>query len=360
MDGTVDTPMFSGSWPRLSHNGRYVIFHKGTSPPNRRDINLFDRQTGADTLLFQNVGDYINTYDWLEDDYHLVFDYSCSMMMMNRDRTGVTTLFQVDCYDDAPVVRPGSRAIAFHNAFQGGILLTDSLGLNRHIVPNAGAGTYWPAWSPDGQWISFGTVLSDSIGNYWKIHPDGSSLTRLTSFVIADPVRFAGCGGVWTPDGSKLLVAGRVRGVAGIYAIATDGSGGMGLVPTAPGDPVDFVGSVTGNLNIPLTDVGAQNRHLPTQFRLDQNYPNPFNPTTEITFALPEQSTVVLTIYNVLGQEVRTLVSGAQPAGTHTVGWNAQSNSGIPVSSGVYFYRLESTSVSGQRSSIVKKLMVLR
>jgi len=350
MDGTVDTPMFSGSWPRLSHNGRYVIFHKGTSPPNRRDINLFDRQTGEDTLLFQNVGDYINTYDWLDDDYHLVFDYSCSMMMMNRDRTGITALFQVDCYDDAPVVRPGSRAIAFHNAFQGGILLTDSLGLNRHSVPNAGAGVYWPAWSPDGQWISFGTVLSDSIGNYWKIHPDGSGLTPLTSFVAADPVRFGGCGGAWTPDGSKLLVVGRVRGVAGIYAIATDGSGGIGLVPTTPDDPIDFVGSVTGNLSIPMTDVRTRDMQMPANFRLNQNYPNPFNPTTTIKYDLPKDSRVTLKVFDILGREVAMLVNEEQRAGFKFIVWN-----GAGYASGVYFYRLRAGDFTATR-----KLLLLR
>ncbi|MEE8149247.1 MAG: T9SS type A sorting domain-containing protein [candidate division Zixibacteria bacterium] len=74
---------------------------------------------------------------------------------------------------------------------------------------------------------------------------------------------------------------------------------------------------------------------LPTVFALDQNYPNPFNPSTEISFALPTSGRVSLIIYNVLGQEVETLVDGNMDAGNHTVTWEASS-----YSSGVYFYRL--------------------
>ncbi len=74
---------------------------------------------------------------------------------------------------------------------------------------------------------------------------------------------------------------------------------------------------------------------LPTVFALDQNYPNPFNPSTDISFALPTAGRVSLIIYNVLGQEVETLVDGNLDAGNHTVTWEASS-----YSSGVYFYRL--------------------
>ena len=347
-DGSVDTQITTGEWPRLSHNRRYVIFHKGTGDPSRRDMNLYDLQTGRDTLLFSTAGDYLNTYDWYDDDLHIVFDYSCSMMMMKRDGTGVTTLYQADCYDDAPVVRPGSWGIAHHNAFQG-ILVTDSLGVNRHHVPNTGGGSYWPAWSPDGQWIAFGTIFTDSIGNYFKIHPDGTGLTALTSFTAAQPVRF-GTGCAWTSDGSKLLVVGRVNGVHGIFAIATDGSRKMGLVPTAPGDPVDFVGTVTGNVNITLTGVSGRDEQLPTEVRLDQNYPNPFNPSTTIRYQLPTQLHVTLTVYDILGRGVATLVNGVEGPGIKTVKLD-----GGNLASGVYFYRLEAG-----RFTSTKKLMLLR
>ena len=90
---------------------------------------------------------------------------------------------------------------------------------------------------------------------------------------------------------------------------------------------------------------------LPTTFRLEQNYPNPFNPTTTITFYLPSADFVILKIYNVLGQEVETLLKANLTAGKHTVTFDA-SNFG----SGVYFYNLK----AGKDFSETKKMVLLR
>lgn len=75
--------------------------------------------------------------------------------------------------------------------------------------------------------------------------------------------------------------------------------------------------------------------NLPTVYELGQNYPNPFNPKTVISFALPNAGPVKLVVYNVLGQEVATLVDQHMEAGNHTADWEAGE-----FSSGVYFYRL--------------------
>lgn len=80
---------------------------------------------------------------------------------------------------------------------------------------------------------------------------------------------------------------------------------------------------------------------LPTTPQLYQNYPNPFNPNTTIGFYLPTSAHVSLKVYNVLGQDVRTLYEGTSPAGTRTVDWNATDRAGRPVSSGTYYYVLE-------------------
>ncbi len=80
---------------------------------------------------------------------------------------------------------------------------------------------------------------------------------------------------------------------------------------------------------------------LPKTFSLSQNYPNPFNPTTVIKYALPKDCHAKLTIYNILGQRVITLVDGPQAAGYKVVQWDSKSQSGNEVASGIYFYRLE-------------------
>ena len=82
----------------------------------------------------------------------------------------------------------------------------------------------------------------------------------------------------------------------------------------------------------------------PNEFRLDQNYPNPFNPATEVRYELPVQSRVLLTVHDLLGREVATLVDGVIPAGRYTARWDA---SAAP--SGIYFYRLTAGSFIGAR-----------
>jgi flagellar hook assembly protein FlgD len=89
---------------------------------------------------------------------------------------------------------------------------------------------------------------------------------------------------------------------------------------------------------------------------LGQNYPNPFNPLTRITYGLPERSTVKLEIFNMLGQNVATLVNGDKEAGYHSVEWNA------PIGSGLYFYRMTAVCSSEPSKTFtqVKKMLLVK
>ena len=79
----------------------------------------------------------------------------------------------------------------------------------------------------------------------------------------------------------------------------------------------------------------------PEDFKLNQNYPNPFNPTTTIEYTLPIASTVTISIYNVMGQEVATILPlQDKPAGTYRVNWDGLDRSGNQVASGTYFYSM--------------------
>lgn len=97
-----------------------------------------------------------------------------------------------------------------------------------------------------------------------------------------------------------------------------------------------------------VKDGSASN--IPVHFSLNQNYPNPFNPSTTITFGIPLKGDVSLKVFDLLGREVATLVSGKLEAGTHTVQWNGSS-----AASGVYFYRLKSGNFDQ-----TKKLVILK
>jgi hypothetical protein len=85
------------------------------------------------------------------------------------------------------------------------------------------------------------------------------------------------------------------------------------------------------------------------------NYPNPFNPATTIRFDLYEAGNVRLAVYNVRGQLVRTLVSGAQPAGHNDVTWDGLDDRGRTVASGVYVYRLETGDYVSSRKMVLLK-----
>lgn len=107
-----------------------------------------------------------------------------------------------------------------------------------------------------------------------------------------------------------------------------------------------------------LTVIQGDNTKVPGEFRLYQAYPNPFNPSTTIAYELPEKSHVLLTVYDVLGREVRTLVDQNEPAGSYRLIFDA---SNIP--SGVYFYRLVVSGVgptSAGGFADAKKFMVLK
>jgi hypothetical protein len=94
---------------------------------------------------------------------------------------------------------------------------------------------------------------------------------------------------------------------------------------------------------------------IAADFSLSQNYPNPFNPSTTIGFSIPSNGFVNLKVFNTLGQEVQSLVSGKLSAGTYNSDFN-----GSRLASGVYYYRLDYTGNDGKQFSDVKKLMLIK
>ena len=80
---------------------------------------------------------------------------------------------------------------------------------------------------------------------------------------------------------------------------------------------------------------------LPISFSLNQNYPNPFNPTTNINYSIPSDNFVTVTVYNVMGEKIKTLSNGFAASGHKSVKWNAQNERGQEVSAGLYVYTIE-------------------
>jgi hypothetical protein len=174
---------------------------------------------------------------------------------------------------------------------------------------------------------------------------------------------------------------------------STDGHGGLHATLIQPGSIVD--GHLTaeareaieamgytveeipnddGSLTIRLTSGDANNEdvvvlridgdgmdeaskevELPEGFELSQNYPNPFNPTTRIDYGLPQSEHVTIAVYNINGQKVRTLVDEMMPAGQYSVMWDATSDSGDRVASGIYLYRFSAGEVTQSKKMTLVK-----
>jgi len=114
------------------------------------------------------------------------------------------------------------------------------------------------------------------------------------------------------------------------------------------------IAMLAGEYQLLASRLGEPSGLLPERCYLAANYPNPFNPRTTITYGLPAPAHVRLTVYNILGQEVATLIDGPRSAGHHQEDWNGCDNRNQPVSSGVYLYRLE----TGQFSQTRKMMLV--
>jgi hypothetical protein len=137
----------------------------------------------------------------------------------------------------------------------------------------------------------------------------------------------------------------------------------MGTGSTMEGSAWARTGAVTFNgdagfsqaylASLVITSID-ENESLPNEFSLSQNFPNPFNPSTTIQYSLVKSGMVSLKVYNVVGQEVVTLVNGHQEAGSYTLTFNAKEG-GASLSNGVYFYRLDAGSFVS-----IKKLVFMK
>ena len=116
------------------------------------------------------------------------------------------------------------------------------------------------------------------------------------------------------------------------------------------GNNSDFIG--IDEISIYRTNVGINpiNSNVPGNYSLMQNYPNPFNPSTKINFAIPKAGLITVKVYNILGKEITTLVNENLPAGNYSVNF-----SGSNLTSGVYFYRLESNGYTATKKMLLTK-----
>ena len=226
--------------------------------------------------------------------------------------------------------------------------------------------------------------------NYLQASHGGNSTQGIISAVSGNPVMggegligIIGAGGADNQTSADILIPSGIASEAILYGVAgpdvaavsvDDGNykiflTGFGFEAVVAGNniltpPIQIMYRVLDWFGAPVVSVEDEIAlALPKKFSLEQNYPNPFNPETSISFSIPQDATVRLTIYNILGQKISTLIDGQRSSGVYTINWNGRNDVGNQVASGLYFYRIEARhSKNGEQRIFVdaKKMLLLR
>jgi len=196
--------------------------------------------------------------------------------------------------------------------------------------------TFMPLFSKDFKGADNAGLYPTTDGwHKMKLEARTVSSSNVGFWVYFDNQLLAGCPIYYEKDGAN------VAGGFGLYSFQM----------TSTGLAAYFDNIVVTQL---APDAVEDNDVVPTEFSLSQNYPNPFNPNTTINYTLPENGFVSLTIHDLLGREVATLVSSEQSTGQHSATWNGKNNSGNDVPSGIYLYSLS----SGNYKNTMKMLLM--
>ena len=261
---------------------------------------------------------------------------------------------------------------------------TDSLGdftvtkilAGRYILKAIPYGTYAPAYYKAGafgviHWMDADTVTVnsnvtgidigvDSIGSagmatvHGKVSSGGAGLPGIDVYAQMSD---GSIGGYTLTDNAGAY---EIDGLpAGPLTLIVDGEGFTSGAQSLSIAPSVYSLAQSFAVEVATTVPPASATHLPQAYELGQNYPNPFNPTTTIRFGLPVASAVSIRIYNLLGQQIVTLLAAQLGAGEHQAVWDGRDSQGRAVASGVYFYRMEATSAAGDASFSQMKRMLL-
>ena len=278
----------------------------------------------------------------------LLTGFNSKLFFRGYDENGFSQLWSTDGTDSGTVLIKADSTV--HSGSPG--FCPNSIVVYNNKLYMSG----WDSAAGTQLWASDGT-------------PEGT--TRITN------IQWFGASRLY-PFHNKLIMTGYDSVTKAVELFVSDGTAAGMVCPTPPSNGVDafypwqawvpFNNSLYyraaygyfGDYQLcRFTDkaVSVKETHtneLPGTFALSQNYPNPFNPATAIHYQLPYESQVHLSVYNMLGREVATLVNGTQEAGYKSAEWNANG-----VASGVYFYKLEAAA-GGKSFMQVRKMILVK
>lgn len=193
--------------------------------------------------------------------------------------------------------------------------------------------------------VSYWAIDNDNAvsGNPWGIYDGFTDQEKFTS--LSSGVGRTQAGGTSGRDVANVIGSGP-------YNIPANGEITIAFALIAGNNLADLQANAVAARNkyATLVGVNSYNSELPASYSLSQNYPNPFNPSTNIKFSIAAPGSTSLRIYNTIGQNIATLVDGFMQAGNYSVDWNASG-----MSSGLYYYRLESGGFGVTRKMLMIK-----
>ena len=332
---------------------------------------------GGSTLILKNVVIKDN-YTWFEGGGMSIGSdtdmRNCSNVIVTNNRSDLWGGgIAMDAHSDSAVYL-ANVVVANNSAGNGGggiyfgnqrPVLNNVTIINNHC-PNRGGGIFGRngpgfslrpilinciVWNNDSTQIEIqnGDITisnSDIQGGINGIILDNSTLNWLDGNIDADPLF------VDTTNGDYTLTQNSPCIDAGTAFLEWDGQVWLNLPDTTYYGAAPDMGAFEFDPNV-FIDIP---QHISTRFQLFQNYPNPFNLSTTIEYSIAIPGVVSLAIYDLLGKKIRTLINDRQAAGHYTVRWNGVNESGNPVSSGVYLYKLKmnNTQVLSKRMLLIK------
>jgi Tol biopolymer transport system component len=345
LTGAFNASEWNVSW---SNNGKKIAYDVVGSPSAPYDQSVFitDLQAGTSTPLTGAEGG--NDAAWSPDGEKIAFDdwhlypYSIYSVPANG---GARSILRYNAHHAS--WNPKSDKIAFDDNY--GYIGTKDI--------NTGFETFvtWygdrPSWSPNGQYIAFDgwswigggvwVVKVDSLGN-----PQGWPIQLTTS----------GYGPTWKNNSKEIVFIDWPNGDPDLYS-----------VPVSGGTPTRVCGRVSGfdkgdydpaysndgqfiawssYTDEPLVQSTEKNKERTqpglNSFELKQNHPNPFTSETKIDFQITGTSHIIISVYNALGQKIKTLADADYKAGNYSVTWNGKDENNMPLSTGLYLCQLQS------------------
>jgi Tol biopolymer transport system component len=380
----------------LGSNGVITYCYQPVSGSETKKIYRIN-EDGTNNIQIGNLPISVNGPKWSPDGQKIVlYGYpnssTWSIYLMNSDGSNFQRLTSTEgVWDNAPGLSPNSTKIAFtrtypnlngkeeiwvmdsngDNKFYTGILggsakwspngskfvyhanrgnnydiyVSNTDGTNEVRITTSAGIDFQPSWSPDGTKIAF---ISDRDSNYevYTINADGTGLTRLTNNNADDFTP------VWSPDGNRIAfesdLSNPLSDHGEIYVIDVNGTNLKRVTNTSVSATAI---NPDWNPNSSPSRVNDGKSNFSLDFKLPQNYPNPFNLSTKISFQVPEQCIVSIKIYDVLGNDIVTLVNEEKAAGDYEVNFSAING----FASGVYFCQMKAGNYIQTRKMILLK-----